>query len=87
MFFFVFAVQLCKPIDLLCLQLGRILGARCATLQVISLTCFSARAVAYIIMQPVWTLVPHQFCEQDGSVQSVKCVRPAGLSFLLILSK
>lgn len=56
---------------------------QCATQLGSSQNCFSARAVVYIIMQPVWKLVPHLFSEQDGSALSAKCARLAGERVLL----
>lgn len=47
-----------------------------------SQTCCSVRVVANIIMRPVWRLVPRPSSGQDGSAQSVKCVRLAGESSL-----
>lgn len=53
-----------------------------ATQQESSQTCCSVRVVANIIMRPAWRLVPRLSSGQDGSVQSVKCARHAGVSML-----
>lgn len=56
---------------------------QCVTQLGSSQNCFSARAVAYIIMRLVWKLVQHLFNELDGSAPSVKCARLAGECVLL----
>lgn len=53
-----------------------------ATRQENSQTCCSVRVVANIIMRPAWRLVPRPSSGQDGSVQSVKYARLAGVSIL-----
>lgn len=55
------------------------------TRQESSQTCCSVRVVAYIIMRPAWRLVPRPSSGQDGSAQSVKCARHAGISSVQIL--
>lgn len=47
-----------------------------------SQTYCSVRVVANIIMRPAWRLVPRPSSGQDGSVQSVKYARHAGVSIL-----
>lgn len=56
------------------------------TRQESSQTYCSVRVVANIIMRPAWRSVPHPSSGQDGSVQSVKCARHAGVSSVQILS-
>lgn len=55
---------------------------QCVTRRGSSWICCSVRVVVSIIMQPVWRLVPRPSSGQDGSAQSVKCVRRAGESTL-----
>lgn len=55
---------------------------QCVTQQGSSQTCCSVRVVANIIMRPVWKLVQRPSSGQDGSAQSVKCARLAGMSSL-----
>lgn len=52
------------------------------TRQESSQTYCSVRVVANIIMRPAWRLVPRPSSGQDGSVQSVKYARHAGVSIL-----
>lgn len=54
---------------------------QCVTQRGSSQTCCSVRVVAYIIMRPVWRLVPRPSSVQVGSARSVKCARLAGGSF------
>lgn len=55
------------------------------TRQESSQTYCSVRVVANIIMRPAWRLVPRPSSGQDGSAQSVKCARHAGVSSVQIL--
>lgn len=55
---------------------------QCVTQQGNSQTCCSVRVVANIIMRPVWKLVQRPSSGQDGSAQSAKCARRAGMSSL-----
>lgn len=65
--------------DFFFLQQVKRLVVQYATRQESSQTCCSVRVVANIIMRPAWRLVPHPSSGQDGSVQSVKCARRAGV--------
>lgn len=75
-----FMTHLTKCCTFSFLKLAKNLGVQCVTQWGSSQICSSVRVVGYIIMQPVWRLVPHPSSGQDGNAQSVKCARLAGES-------